>query len=97
MDPQNNARSNLEEGQLLLNADVRGWTVTYFLNWLSYTRPNTFAAMVKALSRGHKSSESEILRRWGIRRSDVAPALSHSSIRVSDVSPGSDEEGCSDW
>lgn len=96
MDAQDYVREEPESGQLFHNVDVRGWTPGRICVWLSYTRPVAFYALVKAISRGNISVENQILRLWGIRRSDVASALSSRGFRFSDVLPGQDNEGCSD-
>lgn len=83
-------------GYLFRNIDLRGKTPAYICNWLSYTRPVAFAALVKAISRGDRAVENKILRLWGIRRSDAEAALSSGDFRFSDVYARSDDEGCSD-
>lgn len=63
---QNNAGSESSRGQYLSDFDLRGYTDAEICNWLSYTRPQRFRALVEAISKGDKSLETKILRRWGI-------------------------------
>lgn len=96
MDTSDNVGEEFAGGQLFRNVDLRGHTPGYVCNWLSYTRPVAFAALVKAISRGDRSVENKILRLWGIRRSDAEAALSCSDFRYADVYERADDQGCSD-
>lgn len=96
MDASDNAREEFASGFLFRNIDLRGRSPAYICNWLSYTRPIAFAALVKAISRGNRSVENKILRLWGIRGKDAEAALSSGAFRFSDVYGGSDDQGCSD-
>lgn len=85
------------DGLVVSNIDVRGWSFTKYLSWCSYTRPASFIRLAEAISRGNISLENQILRCWGIRRGDVEATLSRNRVRLPDMHERTDEEGCSDW
>lgn len=89
---QDFARSEDEHEQLFRNVDLRGKSAGYVCQWLSYTKPRAFAQLAQAISRNDSSLTYAILRRWGVRREDVAAALSSDFVRGTDLREWPDAE-----
>lgn len=50
-----------------------------------YLEAERLEPLAKAIAEGDRASQGEILRGWGIRRSELASTFSRRVIRVSDV------------
>lgn len=96
MGASNNAGDEIARGPLFCDLNLCGRSASYVCNWLSYTKPYAFYELVKAITKGNRTLEGEILRCWGIRRYELEAALSCGGLRPSDVQSWSDTEGCSD-
>lgn len=68
MDTSHNAGEQPARGQLFRDVDLHGRELARDLEWFSFVRTEAFEELVKAISKGDRSLENQILRRWGIWR-----------------------------
>lgn len=92
MDTQNNAGKLVSRRQYVFDTDVRGQTFSYFIYGLAYARQNALRAILKTIAKGDLSLESALLRRWGIRRSELATTLPHDPVRPPELHEGADPD-----
>lgn len=68
MDTPNHARSEPSERELLRDINLRRWNLAGDLERLAYARADAFEELVKAIAKGSRTFEDQILRSWGIWR-----------------------------
>lgn len=68
MDTPNHARSEPSERELLRDINLRRWNLAVDLERLGYARTDAFEELVKAIAKGSRTLETQILRSWGIWR-----------------------------